>query len=212
MADTRVQHGSLSLADTVASVTLTGVVSSPGANEYIIPSDITKAWIIIKSVGGWTDGGQGEFGGGMDRNTVNITNPENLLTSITFTRSASINALNFTWEIIEYTGSAGGVNEFKVLGVESLATAAATATVNSSAWTPAVDADVVCFSTSQSSDTAIRTKIAEAAYTLEWNSTKNYVTATRDVSVRAATVSVAAVEFTGSNWTIQRSAAFYNRC
>ena len=200
MADISVQRGQATIASGGTSVTITA------GTDYTAPSSITKSFIRIVSALHVTDGSSTEFGGQVDENTAVISNPGNLLTSITFTRPASPSkALNIEWEIWEYTGSAGGENEFKVLGQEVLTLSGVT-TADSTSWTATNGADVVPFITSQScSDiSSARGEVAVFMHTADWISASNLIRVTRGSSAREAKISVAAVEFIGSSWTIQK--------
>jgi len=200
MADFKVQRGQASLADTVTSVTITA------GTDYTAPSAITKAFIRITSVAQFTDGKSVAFGGQADHQTVTIDNPGNLVTSITFTRSDGSDSINFQWEIIEYVGSAGGVNEFKVLGQEVLSLTGTATTADSSAWTPADDNDVVAFVTAQRNDdtSSGRGDGSPANFTSEWVAASNLIRITRSNTDRTGQASICAVEFTGTNWKVQR--------
>jgi hypothetical protein len=201
LADFKVQRGEVSFGVTDTSVTI-----SSGGTDYDTPAAITKAFIFITACNHTGDGDSVAFGGTASRQAVYMSNPENLLTSVTFNKTDANGASKVQYEIWEYTGSAGGVNEFKVLGQETLSLASTVGTANSSAWTPADNNDVVGWITSQGTDdtSTSRGDAGITAHTSEWNGTSNYITVTRSNTGDSSKVSVAAIEFTGSNWTIQR--------
>lgn len=202
MADFKIQRGQSNIGASTATVTITA------GTDYDAPASITKAFIKIVAHNHNGNGTSTAFGGHPHRNQVCIDNPGNLLTSITFSRedSSTSQVLNIEWEIIEYTGSAGGANEFKVLGQEVLTIASTNTTADSSAWTPADDNDVVAFITGQRQDdtSGIRGDCGENKHTSEWVAASNLIRITRGSSANSSRASVAAVEFTGSNWKIQR--------
>lgn len=65
----------------------------------------------LTGIGKTKDGGNQN----LDDYTVQISNPENILTSFKFERVGSENNdCRVTWEIIQYIGAEGGANEIKV--------------------------------------------------------------------------------------------------
>lgn len=200
MADFKAQRGVASMAGTVTSVTITAGV------DYDAPSSITKALCYIVASNHAGDGSTYTFGQA-DDHTAHVSNQGNLLTSITFTRTTGTAPINIQWEILEYTGSAGGVNEFKVLGSD-VVNFTTESSLNTSAWTPTDDNDVVGFITgAEVADTgASRAGMSSAMCTTDWDNANNYITVTRDETQYDSDISVTAIEFTGSNWTIQRIA------
>lgn len=201
MADFKVQRGNATIATSATTATITAGVG------YTAPSAITAAFIRI--VASRSFGCESvESTQGADAVAAYISNPANLLTSITFTRSDA-NAtvgVRIEWEIIEYIGSGGGANEFIVRGQEALTyTSTSDTKAGATIGTVATDADLCCFLTGQGGP-------AGGGYTdqltiLSWDTGADTVVGTRVRDNNSASVfSYAAVEFTGSNWTVQRIA------
>jgi hypothetical protein len=143
---------------------------------------------------------------------VYISNPENILTSITFTRGASADNTRISWEIVEYKGVAGGENEFIVRDHVPLTYTGGSGTVTGSAIPGVVDdTDMAVFITSQYNPSAGRFDYNSGISTAAWNSGGDTVTLTRNATVGAVITSYAAVEFTGSNWKVQRSEKTYSQ-
>ena len=199
MADFAIQRGQATIADTGTTVTITA------GSEYTAPSALTKAFIRIVSTA--HKGTQGTNANVTQANNdCWISNPANLLTSITFTRYGSSGAVTINWEIIEYTGAVGGANEFVVLGqgAQALATTENAATTGATT-APTTDADVVAFLTGQGANTPSVAGMGDGLHSLAWNAAGDTITGTRDrVNNNASTFSWAAVEFKGSNWGVQR--------
>ncbi len=196
--DFKIQRGSTSIAVAATTATITA------GTDYDAPTG--EAFIRIVSTrlsgGGYTGGGGAQP---PDHHMVTISNPENLGTSITFERSASDPTWDtyFEWEIIEYVGSAGGVNEIKVRNASTITVSGASATTGMISGI-ADDNDVVVFITGQRTDGSANGNVDQGLHTAQWNSVGDTATFTRDDSTNNGYVSYAVVEFTGSNWKIQR--------
>ena len=203
MADIKVQRGEATIASSGTSVTI-----SAGGTHYDTPASATSAFIRIVGVAHTADGIPTNFAGGLDVQGVWIDNPGNLLTSITFKRQDShSSAVTIQWEIWEYTGSAGGANEFKVHLHEKISPAGTTTTsVNSSTATVTNDADVVPWLTSSGLEDSFtgRTRGHNIMWTGDWDGVNNYMTFTRGLANDMGTFTAAVVEFTGSNWTVTK--------
>lgn len=192
---------------TGATLTLTAGV------DYEAPSSSSTAFIRITNTqltGAGPNTGAGNSNA--DNVTVYITNPENITNSITFQRAAAPTAnTRISWEIVEYTGVPGGENEFIVRRHEPLTYVAGNTTVTSSAIPNiADDTDMAVFITSQYTPVAGRNDYHQGLSTSAWNSAGNTVTLTRGASGNAVITSYAAIEFTGTNWKIQRSEHTYS--
>lgn len=202
MADFDIQRGISEIANGATSVTITA------GTEYTAPAGITSAFIRITGIennsGGVEDS---DFSGQPSRNNTIITNPSNLLTSITFARTATNNGpLQVYWEVIEYIGAASGDHEFIVRLEEAITfTNATDTTIDSSTFTPTTAADVVVFATGQRLGLPdARSDSGEGRYTWEYVSGSTLARGTRSNTVNGGDVSIAVVEFTGSAWTVQR--------
>jgi len=196
--DFKIQRGSTLIAagDTNATIT--------AGTDYDAPTG--EAFIRIVSTrlsgGGYTGGGGTQP---PDHHMVTINNPENIGTSITFERSASDPTWNtyFEWEIIEYVGSAGDVNEIKVRNASTITVGGASATTGMISGI-VDDSDIVVFITGQRTDGSASGNVDRGLHTAQWNSVGDTATFTRGDSNNNGYVSYAVVEFTGSNWKIQR--------
>lgn len=203
MADFKIQRGTATIASSGSSIVITA-----GGTDYDTPSALTSAFIFIsgaKSQGGGIQ--DTDASGGPDINGIEITNPSNLLTSITFTRSDPTGGpIDIDYEIWEYTGAASGDNEF-IVRDESLITAAVSSTTGDTGTISGVvtDADVVVFLTGANATLGARNDAQDLAWTTEWigGSTLSRVSRGSDTA-EAVNVSTATVEFTGSNWKVQR--------
>lgn len=201
MADFAIQRGQKTIADGNTSVTLTG-----GGTDYTSPSALSKAFIrIVSSMHSGTQSAGANVN--QQNNSCWISNPENLLTSVNFDRYGSTGDVIVNWEIIEYTGSAGGANEFKVLDQDAtaLATDSNTATTSATSTAATDDDDVVPWITGQGGNLSGSGYIhADMVHTAAWNGAGDTITFTRNRQAAvASTVSWAAVEFTGSNWHVE---------
>ena len=203
--DFRVQRGVSTIAAAATTVTITAGV------DYAAPSATTSAFIRITNTG-LTGAGRSTSAGNSNAADVMayVSNPENIKTSITFTRAGTTNDTRVSWEIIEYRGAAGGENEFKVRKAEVLSYVSANATVNGTNLTNvATDADVVPFITGQGNPSVARTLFVAALSTAAWDSVNHRVTLTRGLTGAVVPTSMAYVEFTGSNWKVQSSSHTY---
>ena len=186
-------------------VTGTGVSIAAGV-DYDAPASLDNAFIRI--VNTRLSGGGKSSGGGNQNSAdwnVSIANPGDLLTSIDFARYSNSNNTRVTWEIIEYVGALGGPNEFIVRTqdqIENTAQAATGAAVGSIAD----DADVVPFITGQRASADDVNNAHLTMHYSSWDDTTDEPTFTRGISsATAAAVSYAVVEFTGSNWDVDRA-------
>lgn len=177
--------------------------------DYVTPSASTSAFLRITNT---HHTGAGDNVATANQNsdsvTAYITNPSNILTSVTFARGiGAVSNTRVAWEIVEYIGSPGGENEIKVRQQGPLTYGAsnlgATTTVASGVVT---DADIVVFITGQFNPDVARANYNTGLSTASWNSTVDTATFTRgEAGADAVIVSYAVVEFTGSNWAVQRT-------
>jgi hypothetical protein len=197
--DFRVQRGVIYMnADTE---TLTAGI------DYDAPLSADRAFIRITNTG--HTGAGPDLGSGTrnaDDVTARIIDPENIMTSITFQRgTGAINTTRISWEIVEYKGVTGGDNEFVVRKQEDISyTAAGTTVTNTAAAGIVNDNDVAVFITSQYNANTGATVYHYGLSTAAWNAGADTVTLTRGAGGSVSTVSYAVVEFTGSNWKVQR--------
>jgi hypothetical protein len=203
--DFKIQRGVTTV--TGASATITA------GTDYEAPASASSAFIRITNTqltGAGPNTGAGNSNA--DEVTVYISNPSNITTSITFQRAAFAGGnTRVSWEIVEYKGVSGGENEIIVRDQNILTYGAGNTTVNSATISGVVtDADVVPFITAQYNPDAGRNSYHLGLSTSDWSAGNNQVALTRAASGNAAIVSYAAVEFTGSNWKIQRSTHTYS--
>jgi hypothetical protein len=196
--DFKIQRGSTTIAVDNTTVTITA------GTDYDAPTG--DAFIRIVSTrlsgGGYTGGGGNQP---PDHHMVSVSNPDNIGTNITFERSASDPTWDtyVAWEIIEYVGSAGGVNEIKVREAGTITVAGGSATTGVVSGI-SDDSDVVVFITGQRTDGSASGNVDRGLHTAQWNSAGDTATFTRDDAGNNGYVSYAVVEFTGSNWKVQR--------
>jgi hypothetical protein len=207
MTDFAIQRGRATIAAAGTSITITA------GTDYTAPASATAAFIRIVGTSSAGTGVQdSDFAGAVGRNAILITNPTNLATSITFERASTGGEIDIEWEIIEYVGSSGGVNELIVRHVEAISASTAT-TVDSSSVSGVSDAnDIAVFLTSVGGgSTAGRNESDEILYTSEYISGSTLARLTRGASAsRSVSTSLAVVEFTGSNWKVQRISHDYS--
>jgi len=203
--DFKIQRGIATIANGASTVTITA------GTDYDAPTSTSTAFIRITNTG-LTGAGRTTSNGNSNAADVAayISNPDNLKTSITFTRAGTTNNDRIAWEIIEYRGASGGDNEIKVRNTEVLTYTGGSATVNGTTLSNVTDdTDVVAFITGQGNPNANRTAYVSGLSTSDWDGTNNRIVLTRAATTGAVPTSVAAVEFTGANWKIQRSSHTY---
>jgi hypothetical protein len=203
--DFKVQRGFSTIAAAASTITITA------GTDYEAPSATSSAFIRITNTQ-LTGAGRSTGAGNSNASNVaaHISNPDNLLTSITFTRTGVTDNTRISWEIVEYKGVAGGENEMKVRKTEVLTYAGGGATVNGTVLANVTDdADVVAFITGQGNPNANRTAYVSGISTSAWDSTNDRAVLTRAATTGAVPASVAVVEFTGTNWKVQRSEHTY---
>lgn len=192
----------------VTTVSGTGATITAGA-DYTAPSASSSAFIRIVGTHN-TGAGSPTNSGSADDTTVYVSNPDNITSSITFTRPATAaDSTRVAWEIIEYVGGPGGANEIIVREQATITYGSASTAATTTAIANIVDdADMAVFITGQGNpDTG--TGYPLGLSTAAWNSAADTVTFTRGASGNAAVVSFAAVEFTGDNWKVQRAEHTY---
>ncbi len=189
------------------SVTLTAGV------DYVAPSASTSAFIRITN-SNYTGAGDTSAGGtqNADDVTAYISNPSNIMTSVTITRPATAaSTTRVYWEIIEFIGTAGSDNEMKVRSQSSVTYTTTALTATGTAATGIVDdSDVVVFITGQFNPDTLATDYNTGQSVSSWLSSSDQPAFRRgEASGDAGRVSYAVVEFTGVNWKIQRAEHTY---
>lgn len=142
--------------------------------------------------------------------TAYISNPENIATSTTLARAGTNGTTRISWEVIEYVGEVGGENEIIVRqhGVASHTAGGTTVT------TPTIsgivdDNDVVPWIAAQNNNDGGRFFYHTGLSISAWNAGADTATFTRGDSRDVSNVTYAIIEFTGTNWIIQRAEHTY---
>ncbi len=201
-----VQRGTTTIASGNTSATITA------GTDYTAPTAASKAFIRITNTQ-YTGAGRDSLGGAQNADDfmAYITNPENITTSVTFARAGNTDNTRISWEIVEYQGPTGGANEIIVRRQGSTTIGATSLTVD----TPIINgvsnsSDIVVFITGTGNVDTGRGDINCALYTAEYVSASNVARFTRgEHGTDANSFSWAVVEFTGTNWNIQRVSHTY---
>lgn len=202
--DFEIQRGTVTFTST--SVTLVAGV------DYVAPSSVSGAFMRITNS---HHTGAGETAtGNQNANdvTVYISNPANIMTSITLVRTGTFSDAHVSWEIVEYIGAPGGDNEMIVRDQSSVTYGTTATNATGTAVSGIVDNnDVVVFITGQMNPDTGRTNYESGQSTSAWSSGTSEPVFTRgDSGGDAVITSYAVVEFTGLNWIIQRSEHTYS--
>ena len=200
-----VQRGVTTISNTNTTATITAGV------DYTAPQSASSAFIRITNT--QHTGAGRDVGGGQqtaDNVTAYVSNPDNITSSITFTRFGNADTTRVSWEIVEYIGPPGGDNEI-IVHSATTTTFGTSATVASTTVSGVTDDnDVVVFVTGAANPDGGVADYNTALVTAEWAGASNEVALTRgDTGGDAVEISWAAVEFTGSNWVIQRAEHSY---
>lgn len=194
---------------TIANAASTTVTLLAGTN-YTSPNSTSSAFIRLVSTRG-TGMGLTLNGGSQDPDQFAwyISDPDFTDGTVKFTRVASsIGSVRFCWEIVEYIGVVGGPNEIKVRSANTVTYVSNGLTVDGSNVSGADPNKVVVFITGQNNITNILSRTASGQSTAYWNQPANvgYPTFTRATNLGSYTnsLSYAVVEFTGSNWNVER--------
>jgi hypothetical protein len=197
--DFKVQRG-----DT--TVTGTGTVLVAGV-DYTAPSATSSSFIRITNADN-TGAGKDTLGGAQNARDVTayISNPGNLLTSVTLARpTAALNNTRVSWEIVEFVADPGTDNEMKVRTASTIQMAAASSTATGTAVSGIIDnSKVVVYITGVNSREAARNAYYAAQVTASWNATTHQPVFDRGASGQIIDISYAVVEYTGINWNVQR--------
>lgn len=141
-----------------------------------------------------------------------ISDASNINSSVTFSRFGDTNDTRVSWEIISYTGPAGGDNEI-------LAHGSGVAVYEDESLTCAGDSlgtiidhnDVVVFITGQATPPSSTLYTDTGLSTASWDSSSSVPVFLRgDDGELAAVVSYTVVEFSGANWSVQRTEHTYS--
>lgn len=201
--DFKIQRGVVNTTAVSSSVLLAGV-------DYE-PINSSSAFVRITSNRSIGSGQYDNFAGGDEQ--FKISDITNIETSLQFEKVGTTTAGDtIDWEIIEYTGRAGGDNEFIVRHVEELTFSNGSVTQQSSSVVPNIqnDNDVVVFlgGANRLNDAgAGRTEPVTLAVT-SWDSSSQraFVDKYQEQfsAGRGSELQIMVVEFTGKNWKVQR--------
>jgi hypothetical protein len=200
--DFKIQRGALIMSDGLTTDTITSV----GGADF----DVCTGDCFIKVTDTRHTGMGDTVGGGVqdpEQTTAYITDVTGLTSpgTITFTRDVGTNPNRINWEIWEYIGDAGGVNEMQVLDIGTCTFSGSNVCTGSTAST-SNNADVVVFITSASGIANSRTNSAQDYIMTTDFDVSDQPVFTRGTGVTTGdSVSYAVVEFSGSNWVIQRA-------
>lgn len=199
--DFKVQRG----VTTIASGNTTATITA--GTHYTAPAAASKAFIRITNTG-YVGAGNSTGGGTQtsDDVTAFINNPGNITTSVTFERQGNFGDTRIAWEIVEYSGPSGGANEIVVRSQSYTDFTTTGTTADSSTISGVNDAnDIVIFVTGVINPDTGSSDYNTGLVTAEYISSSNVARFTRgEAGGDDIGVSWAAVEFTGSNWKIQR--------
>ncbi|MEK6970727.1 MAG: hypothetical protein AABW68_03455 [archaeon] len=199
-ADFRIQRGISTIATSASTATITA------GTDYVAPADINKAFIRIT---GTKSSGLGHNSGGGTQPPSDfqtwVTNPQNLLTSITFRRYSATASFNtrIEWEIIEYVGPTNGPNRMIVREQTALAGSGSSRLTGGAVTAITNPLDAVVFITGQGHNSATATTLDRGLFYSELV-TNRVPQFTRGDGTGDANVSYAIVEFIGKNWEVQR--------
>ncbi|MCR4330804.1 MAG: hypothetical protein NUV49_02905, partial [Patescibacteria group bacterium] len=200
-ADFNIQRGCTIMASASATATLTA------GSEYTAPTDTSKTFIRIVNA---RLTGNGRTVGGGNQNADDyytyFSDPDLAGGSVTLSRAGTTNDNRVCWEIIEYIGFDGGANEIIIRDINTATYVSTNTTVDGgSANGVSSDSDIVVFITGQNNMDTGRADLETGLSTAEWLSSTDVPRFTRGTAGSDAnSVSYAVVEFTGSNWAVQR--------
>lgn len=186
----------------------TGTVTLTAGTDYTAPANNSYAFIRLVST---RLSGMGDTVGGgtqeADDWTWYISDPDFAGGSVVFTRAGAANPQRFCWEIIEYVGDASGNNEMIVRDVGTVTYGSGNTTADGSSVSGVSDDnDIVVFITGQDAlETSDQDEVGAGLNTSEWLSGTDVPRFTRGFTGSDTNhISYAVVEFTGSNWVIER--------
>ena len=202
-SDIKVQRGTAGIASDALSVTLKAGV------DYEKVSSAKNAFVRITGILSTGSGKDTQWGGQPRNCFAHIEDAWQIEDSITFTRNYSGGAdyATIAYEIIEYVGVEGGENEFVVRHQDYYGTSTTNTDIEYRSAPIGVknDDDVCVFLTGLRSGVASRTLASDSIMTTRWDSVNSQAVADRVAPNNASNrPSMAVVEFTGSNWTVQR--------
>lgn len=200
--DFKVQRGTTTISGT--SVTLVAGV------DYDVPQVATSSFIRITN-SHYTGAGDTTLGGAQNADDVTayISNPENILTSVTFNRLGAVNDTYIDWEIVEFVGTPSTDNEMVVRDVGSVTISSGALVATGTTISVTDDSDVVVYITGIRNRNTSRNYYA-GQVTSAWDAASDAPVFTRGATGGSIVdVSYAVVEYVGMNWNIQRAEHTY---
>jgi len=201
-ADFNIQRGCALPATGVSTVTLTA------GTDYTAPASNSSAFIRLVST---RLSGMGVRTLGGTQEALNFTwyisDPNFTGGTVVFSRTGTTGSDRLCWEIIEYVGAVSSANEIIVRAVGTVAYTTTGLTVDGGAVTGIVnDSDVAVFITGQNSvEVTTEAQVGAGLSTAEWVAASDIPRFTRGIANSDAnSISYAVVEFTGSNWAVER--------
>lgn len=202
--DFKIQRGSFIISDTLTTGTIT-----EGIDFELCESDCFIKHVSTKNTGmGDTSGGGTQD---FDDFETYVSDDSGLTTeggTITFERNGPNNPQRVTWEIWEYVGDAGGPNEMIVWDTGVCTFGGASATCDGAAIPSFTgsDGDVVVFLTGHGNPNTDEFFGPRCWVTSEWvGGASDLPRFTRGQTGNACDVSYAVIEFSGSNWNVERA-------
>lgn len=214
MADFKIQHGEVTILN--ATTQHTALVAG---TDYDVPNG--DAFVRITAILVGSHGTENsDFNGPGQHNWVFIVDPTDLSNSLQFKRIGTNGQLKVQFEIIEYVGIAGGENEFKVRWFDNLFLNSGLSETNKSTGTIATiatEADVcpvICAQGLAVSAAVSRAIMAPYLHVPSVVNTGGNISVEVDRygsgdATDDSRVSVAVIEFTGTNWTVEEVSHTY---
>jgi len=205
-ADFRIQRGNSIIPAGSFSTTITEGI---GNDFMMCQGECFIKLVSSRNTGmGQTSGGEQQDFGEIE---VYISDDSGLTASggtVTFTRNDNPGGDNdrVLWEIWEYIGDADDDNEMTVLDSGVCTFAGGSATCNGAIILGGAtdDNDVVVFVTGRGNPESDNNNAPQCLVTTSWDSGTDQPVFTRSETGNACDVSYAVVEWTGSNWAVQR--------
>jgi hypothetical protein len=180
--------------------------------DYDAPAEARHAFIRLTNTQ-HTGAGNDSGGGPQDADEVTayIENASNITESVTISRPVDAQNTRVTWEIIEYIGPDGGDNEIIVRQQDAATFGPADTALSASVSNVQDGNDLVPYITGTGHPDSGRDDYHTMRATAQWDDANGKIDFTRGVAGNdATTVSFAAVEFVGDNWTVQRAEHRYS--
>jgi len=206
-ADFRIQRGISIIPAGSFSTTITEGI---GNDFMMCQGDCFIKLVSSRNTGmGRTSGGENQAHSAIE---AYISDDSGLTTSgdtVIFTRNGNQGGTQnnrITWEIWEYIGDAGGNNEMTVLDTGTCTFVDASFTCNGATILGGAndDNDVVVLVTGRGNPEGNNNQVQQCLVTSSWDSGTDQPVFTRSEADNACDVSYAVIEWTGSNWAVQR--------